>query len=136
MRAETYICGPYIAGGKIMSIKVTHHEVDGVQVLTISSKAISIDEENLEEISQQLLDYVVSIPPQIVVDMRHIEFYGSSFIETLFRMWNRVKSSENGRFALAGLQPYCREILTITNLDSVWSIFDDVEQAVAEFSSK
>jgi anti-sigma B factor antagonist len=119
-----------------MSIQVTHHEVGGVQVLTIGSEAISIDEDNLEEISQQLLDFAVSIPPQIVVDMQHIEFYGSSFIETLFRMWNRVKSSENGRFGLAGLQPYCREILTITNLDSVWSVFEDVDTAVAEFSSK
>lgn len=119
-----------------MSIKVTHHEVDGVQVLTIGSESISIDEDNLEEISQQLLDFIVSIPPQIVVDMHHIEFYGSSFIETLFRMWNRVKASENGHFGLAGLQPYCREILTITNLDSVWPIFDDVDTAVAKFSSK
>ena len=119
-----------------MSIQVTHQEIDGVQVLTIGSEALSIEEDILEGISQQLLDLVVSIPPQIVVDMQHVEFYGSSFIETLFRMWNRVKASENGHFGLTGLQPYCREVLTITNLDSVWPTFDDVDAAIAEFSPK
>lgn len=118
-----------------MSIPVTHQEVNGVQILTIGSEKLSIDELNLEEISQQLLDLVVSIPPQIVVNMEYVDFYGSSFIETLFRVWNRIKSNPKGQFAIAGLQEYCHEILKITNLDSVWPVYDDVDAAVAALSS-
>ncbi len=118
-----------------MSVSVTHETIDGVQVLTIGSEALSIDELNLEGISQQLLDFVVSIPPQVVINMQHVEFYGSSFIETLFRIWNRIKGNEDGAFGIAGLQPYCREILKMTNLDSVWAIYDDVEEAVSAISS-
>ncbi len=118
-----------------MAISVAHEEINGVQVLTIGTEALSIDELNLEEISQKLFDLAASIPPQIVINMQYVEFYGSSFIETLFRIWNRIKSSENGAFGITGLQTYCREILQMTNLDSIWAIYDDVDAAVAAISS-
>ena len=82
-----------------------------------------------------MLDYTVSVPPQIVVDLQNVDFFGSSFIETLFRMWNRVKAVEGGRFALCGLQKYCREVLGVTNLDRLWTVYDDVETAVREMST-
>ena len=116
-----------------MSIPVTHRDVEGVQVLVIGIDDVSISEDALEEISQKLLDYTVSIPPQVVVDMQHIDFFGSSFIETLFRMWNRIKSADGGRFALSGLRPYCLEVLQVTNLTSVWPIYPDVDAAVESF---
>ena len=118
-----------------MSISVTHQEFNGVQVLTIGSEQFSIDELNTQEISQQLLDIVVSVPPQVVIDMQHVDFYGSSFIETLFRLWNRIKVNDDGKFALCGLKDYCREILVVTNLDSVWPIYDNVEIAVEKMSA-
>ncbi|MEW4488824.1 STAS domain-containing protein [Thalassoglobus sp. JC818] len=117
-----------------MSIPVTHRDIDGVQVLVIGIDDVSISEDALEEISQKLLDYTVSIPPQVVVDMQHIDFFGSSFIETLFRMWNRIKAVDGGRFALSGLRPYCLEVLQVTNLTSVWPIYPDVDTAVASFN--
>lgn len=116
-----------------MSIPVTHEDRDGVQVLTIGSDEVSIEEGNLEEISQKLIDCVVSVPPHVVIDMQHVKFFGSSFIETLFRIWNRIKES-NGQFGIAGLEDYCREILTVTNLDSVWNTYPDTVTAVSELS--
>lgn len=118
-----------------MSIPVTHEELNGVQVLTIGTDKFSIEEGNVEEITQKLLDFVVSVPPQIVINMEHVDFYGSSFIESLFRVWNRIKESPDGRFGIANLQQYCREILKVTNLDSVWPIFDDLESAAQELKS-
>ena len=118
-----------------MSILVTHEDIDGVQVLTIGSEKFSIDEENLEEISQKLLDQVVSLPPKVIIDMRHVNFFGSSFIETLFRVWNRIKEA-NGQFGIANLEEYCREILKITNLDSVWTIYSDLDSAVKALSEE
>lgn len=105
-------------------------------MLTIGDGPVSIDEQYLDDLTQKLLDYTVSLPPRLVIDMQHVEFYGSSFIETLFRVWNRIKAHENGAFAIVGLQKYCREILKITNLDSVWAIYDDVETAVTAINNE
>ena len=118
-----------------MSKHVTHQVVNGVQVLTVGTDAISISEDMIEQLSHELLDYTVSVPPQIVVDLHKVEFFGSSFIETLFRMWNRTKTSEDGKFALCAMRPYCHEVLKVTNLDKVWKIFPDVETATSELSS-
>ena len=112
-----------------MSVQVNHHELNNVQVLSLAQDDLSISEDKVEEISHQLLDLTVSIPPQIVVDLNNVEFFGSSFIETLFRMWNRVKTNKNGRFALSGLRPYCQEVLDVTNLNSLWPSYPDVETA-------
>ena len=116
-----------------MSIPVTHEDIDGVQVLTIGNEKFSIDETNLGEITQKLIDLAVSIPPTLVIDMRHVSFFGSSYIETLFRIWNRIKEAE-GKFGLANLDDYCREVLKVTNLDSVWAIYPDLETAIKEMS--
>lgn len=117
-----------------MSVQVTHHELNNVQVLSIAQGDLTISEDKVEEVSGQLLDYTVSIPPQIVVDLQNVDFFGSSFIETLFRMWNRVKASPDGHFALCGLRPYCLEVLEVTNLNSVWPIYPDVETATKAIS--
>lgn len=118
-----------------MSIPVTHEDINGVQVLTIGSEKFSIEEANLEEISQKLLDHVVSVPPKIIIDMRHVNFFGSSYIETLFRIWNRIKEA-NGQFGIANLEEYCQEILKVTNLDTVWGIYPDLDTAVKALSEE
>ncbi len=58
----------------------------------------------------------------LLVDLSHTKFFGSSFIEVLFRVWNRVNQA-GGKFAICGLNSYCREVLQITHLDTVWKTF-------------
>lgn len=117
-----------------MTIPVTHQEQNGVHVITIGEENVSIEEGNIEEVSQKLLDIAVSVPPQIIINMEHVDFFGSSFIETLFRVWNRIKDIEGAYFGIAGLQPYCREIIKVTNLDTVWTIYANVDAAINEVS--
>lgn len=107
---------------------------DGVAILDFGSGSHSLDETTLGSIQDQILDASNVDPPMLVVDLSRIEFFGSSFIEVLFRLWSRM-NGRSGKFALCGLSPYCREVIEVTNLNTLWTIYDTVDEAVAGVKS-
>jgi anti-anti-sigma factor len=113
------------------TLVMNQETVDGVRVISFGPEMRSITEDVIAEVTEHLLQASQSDPPLLVIDMSHVDFFSSSFIEVLFQAWNQVKSREGGRFALCCLHPYCREILTITNLHTVWDLHETREEAVA-----
>jgi anti-sigma B factor antagonist len=106
------------------------HEQDGVAVFDFGPGACSLDETTLREVQDVVLEASNVDPPLVVVDMSHVEFFGSSFIEVLYRVWSRLQA-RGGHLALSGLSPYCREVIEVTNLDQLWMLYDTVDEAVA-----
>ena len=45
-------------------------------------------------------------------------------------MWKHLSARSGGRMSLCGLTANCREVVGITHLDELWSIFDTREEAV------
>jgi anti-anti-sigma factor len=74
-------------------------------------------------------------PPRVVLDLSQTTFFGSSFIELLFRMRNRLHSKSRGEFAICGVTPYCQEVLKIAHLDSLWQLYPTSESAVSALAS-
>lgn len=105
---------------------------DGVTVIAFGRDYSAIDEQKLDAIRAQLLAVTEqgTLPKAVVVDLSHTTFFGSSFIEVLFRIWKRVNGA-GGKFALAGLAGYCLEILTVTHLDTLWKNYPTRDAAVA-----
>lgn len=92
----------------------------------------TLDETRLDTIRAQLLDAAAAAnPAKVVIDLQFTSFFGSSFIEVLFRIWNRINSAPNGKFAISGLNAYCREVLEVTHLDRLWKLYPTVDAAVA-----
>jgi anti-sigma B factor antagonist len=60
--------------------------------------------------------------PLVVLDLSNTQFFGSSFIEILFRLWTRLQARGGGRFAICGLTPHCLDVLKITHLDTLWRL--------------
>jgi anti-sigma B factor antagonist len=106
------------------------HEQDGVAVLDFGPDKHSLDESTLQEVQDRVLEASNVDPPLLVVDLSHVDFFGSSFIELLYRVWSRL-NSRGGHFALCGLSPYCREVIEVTRLDQLWPIYPSVDEAVA-----
>jgi anti-anti-sigma factor len=76
--------------------------------------------------------------PKVLLDMSSVKFFGSSYIEVLYRLWKQMESRK-GRFVISGLHPYCREVLQVTNLDKIWTIVTDRDAGLTilrEFTSK
>lgn len=111
------------------------HEQDGVAVLDFGPGSHTLDETTLNTLQDDILAASNVDPPLLVVDLSHVEFFGSSFIETLFRLWSRLNGRQ-GKFALCGLSPYCREVIMVTNLNRLWTIYDSVDEAIAGVATK
>ena len=103
---------------------------DGITVIHLGPEYESLDEHGLDELRDSLLKAVDGAnPPFVVLDMAHTKFFGSAFIEVLFRGWNRLHARK-GEFAISSLTPYCREVIEITNLDKLWKIAGSSREAV------
>ena len=99
-------------------------------IVVFGSPLKQIDELNVLEIGQKLVEITDTLTqPLLVLDMNATEFFGSSFIEVLFRVWKKLSAKPAAQLGIAGLQPYCREVLKVTHLDSLWQIYDTHEAA-------
>lgn len=106
------------------------HRQDGVAVLDFGPGSHSLDESVLAVLQDKILEASNVDPPLLVVDLSRVDFFGSSFIEILFRLWSRL-NGRHGRFTLCGLSEYCREVIEVTKLNELWTIFDTLDEAVA-----
>lgn len=118
-----------------MSVPAAAHEVvvdGGVTVVALGPRYKIIDEHTLDSgLADSLIEIAgESNPPLMVLDLSQTQFFGSSFIEVLFRVWNRVQS-RSGRFAICGLSPHCQDVLKITHLDTLWPLMPNRSEAVA-----
>ena len=108
---------------------------NGVTIVALGSKYQKIGEDVVSTIGDILLEAAQADPPLVIVDLSQTEFFSSSFIELLFRVWNGIHPQEGVRFALCGLTPYCAEILSVTNLDTLWEVYETREAAVEALAS-
>lgn len=106
-----------------------------VTVISLGKSAKQFDEPLTEALSAELVEAVQQAkPPYVLLDFQGVSFFGSSFIETLFRVWKRVQNEPDGRFALCSLEPYCREVLEVTRLNQVWQLYSSRNEGVAGLS--
>lgn len=111
---------------KLVKIEI----IRGVTVVSFVTAKTSITEDVIGEIGGEMLSEAVGDAERVLIDFTNVDFFSSSFIEVLFRTWNRLKKKPNGRFGLCSLHPYCKEILDVTNLSSVWDMYPDRETAL------
>ncbi|WP_437201841.1 STAS domain-containing protein [Planctomicrobium sp. SH664] len=104
-----------------------------VTVLFFREGPLSLTDNVLQEITQPLLQAAEGTS-QLLCDLSCVQFFGSSFLEILLRLWKRVRQTPDGQFALCGLHPHCQEVLEITNLTSVWTIYADRDEALQAMS--
>ena len=80
---------------------------------------------------QQVLDaYFNQHPKFIIMDMANVDFMSSAGIRVLLIAAKEV-DARKGVLALVNLNPYCRELITITHITGMLSQFDTMEQAEA-----
>lgn len=108
-----------------------------VTVVVFGTEQRQLDELGLERIGRQLVEVAqAATPPLLVLDMAATEFFGSSFIEVLFRVWKKLSLQPGAKFSISGLQPYCREVLEVTHLDRLWPLHGTRADAVAGMQAK
>ena len=115
---------------------ITEIHDGNVTVLVFGLELTQIDETNVSEVGGRLAAIADTLAdPLLILDMSTVEFFGSSFIDALFRVWKKMTTKPNAHLGIAGLQPYCRDVLKVTRLDTLWQIFDSRETALQNFHS-
>ncbi len=123
--------------GRIWSQLMTEvqlHDEGGVTILEFDRGLSTLDEKATQRIKADVLSASEQISSCVLVDLSTVNFFGSSFIEILFRLWHRTQQQE-GQFAICGLSEYCREVLAVTNLDTLWTIYPTREEALDALTS-
>jgi anti-sigma B factor antagonist len=119
--------------GRVVSVpkspSITQEQ--GVTVIALGADYENLNESGLEALNGMLLKAAADAdPPLLVLDLSHLRFFGSGFIEALFRAWNVLNARPGGRLSLCGLTAYCREVVEITHLDQLWRVFETRDEAV------
>lgn len=116
------------------SIQVTRQ--DDITIITLGPEYQKLEEGHLQEVKTDILAAVENAePPLVVLDLSNVSFFGSAFIEVLFRAWNRLENADNGKLVICGLEPYCKEVLKVTNLHKLWDLIDTRSDAIAKLRS-
>ena len=105
-------------------------EENGITSIDFETEYDALDEASMDRTRATLLDAAQHRAPRVLCDFSRTRYFGSAFIEILARAWQRVRA-RGGNMVLCGLQPFCKKVLLVANLDEVWDIYDSREEAIA-----
>jgi len=110
-------------------------QMGDIWVIVPSSQVESLQWELIEEASELLVAPFCRMEgPQVVVDLTDVDYFGSVFLSLLLRVERCVRKT-GGTMAVCGASPRARELLRITNLDTIWPIYEDRLEALSALRS-
>jgi anti-anti-sigma factor len=132
MRIVSEVGSAYVGTGTVMTID----RVGGVLVARLGARYDAFHEEEASRFEDELIAAVAGVKsPRVVLDLSQTEYFSSSTIETLFRLWKTMEASGDAKMAFAAPSAFCRETVTTARLNDLWPIYDTVDAAVKELRS-
>ncbi|MGH7178231.1 MAG: STAS domain-containing protein [Tepidisphaeraceae bacterium] len=108
--------------------KATEIEVTP-QAVVVHIKVKMLDEANTKRVHEEVAAAVAQNPGlPFVLDMAQVKFLPSITLGALVKLASEFRQ-RNQKIGLASLQPTVRDVMTITRLDRLLDVYDDVEAA-------
>jgi anti-anti-sigma factor len=114
-----------------------HIEQSGdVAIITPSSVV-----ENLHlDLADQAAELVVgpisaSNPTAVIIDLSRVKFFGSVFLSVLLKVW-RIITQRGGNMVICGASKRARELLKLTQLDTLWALYDSRDEALEALTAE
>lgn len=102
-------------------------ENNGVEILRVDSLLNPLDN---QEIIKEVEAKIQASSNTFVVDLSEMDFMNSSGLTFLISILTRSRSA-GGEVAIANLSENIKKILLVTRLNSAFSIYNSVEEAIA-----
>jgi anti-anti-sigma factor len=67
---------------------------------------------------------------RLVVDLGELPYFGSTVLDWLVQLWNRMKA-KGGAMAACNVSRVGREVLGLARLDTLWQVFNTRDEALA-----
>lgn len=105
-----------------------------IAVVVPSAKVEEMHETLIEQAAKMVVQSLREDPPAgIVVDLSKVNYFGSVFVSFLLRCHSLAK--KNGtEIVLAGPSEPARELLHLLDLETLWAIYDNRQEAVDALS--
>jgi anti-anti-sigma factor len=95
----------------------------------------SMSENLIQPAAQLVLAPLKADPPSgLIVDLSQVRFVGSVFLSILLRFHTPMKKL-GIEMVLAGVNERIRDVLRLTNLDTLWAIYDTRAEALGALGS-
>jgi len=105
-----------------------------IAVIVPSPQIEHLPETLLQPAAQMVLAPLKEDPPSnIIIDLSDVGYFGSAFITFLLRC-HLLAKQRGSELVLAGMNKDIRELLRTTALDTLWALYDTVNEAVEALS--
>ena len=89
------------------------------------------DQVYINELGDEMVAVLArAAPPLLLIDLEDVEFLSSAVLGKLIRLYKRARQA-GGRVRLCAIRPSIREVFEITQLDKVFEIYPDADEALA-----
>jgi anti-anti-sigma factor len=106
-----------------------------VAIVTILESRI-LDENNINDIGRQLMDLVTKqYMIKMILDMGEVKYLSSAVLRQMIALYKAVKA-EKGDLKICRVNKEVREVFTITQLDKMIEIKDDLASAIGAFKKQ
>lgn len=110
-------------------MKISEHEQNGITIYTLEGR---IDSEGSIQLQDALYAGLEAGKYKIVLEMSQVQYINSSALRTLADVITQTRE-KNGDLKLVALPPRVKRVLQIVGFDKFSSIFDDLDDALADF---
>jgi len=103
-----------------------------IAVVTPSARVEEMQDMEIREAAHVVMKLLndAAAPDGIVVDLSQVNYFGSVFLSFLLRC-HVVAKKRGSEFVLCGASEPARELLKLTDLETLWAIYDTRNQAMA-----
>jgi anti-anti-sigma factor len=102
-----------------------------IVVVIPSPEVEGMSDATIEHAAQLVLAPIKDDPPSgVIFDLSQVSYFGSLFITFLLRCHLLLKKQGDGEVVLAGVSDRIRELLRMTNLDTLWALYDTRAEAL------
>jgi anti-anti-sigma factor len=125
-----------------MSEKETASKAGVIQIERHGDIAIITPASEVESMSWELMPMAAEIvlaplkkepASGVIMDLGRVSFFGSMFLSLLLRCHTLVKQ-QGGEMVVCCVSDQALELLRLTNLDTLWALYDTREEAIEALS--
>ena len=114
-----------------MALQLNVKEAQGVKVLTLAGRGTLGDESS--QLRSKIKELLAQGNKRLVLDLGAVSYVDSAGLGTLVAGYTSARN-EGGEIRLANVTKKLGELLSITKLLTVFSVYDSVDEAVKSFS--
>jgi anti-anti-sigma factor len=106
-----------------------------IAVIIPSPEVEQLPESLLQPAAQMLLQPLRNDPPShLIIDLAGVRYFGSAFITFMLRC-HEVAQQQGSELAVSGVTSRVRELLQVTAMDQIWSLYETRQEAIQALGS-